>query len=185
MTGWQSKRDHRRAKYYSVNVWDRDLPGKPRGSNLADLTRTIPDFHKNGARFMSAESSDNWGCNGLGYFLSARMLWDVKEAKNADALNADFLDKAFGPAQKPMAEFYRLIDAKSKPLLTDDWLGRMYRKLDQARGMTNDAKIRARIDDLVLYTRYVELWSDYSSVQGRTAEAFRDDDQARPRIRKR
>ena len=32
--------------------------------------------------------------------------------------------------------------------------------------MTSDAKIRARIDDLVLYTRYVELWSDYSSVQG-------------------
>src|SRR4029078_695083 len=91
---------------------------------------------------------------------------DVKKARNADAHKADFLDKAFGPAQKPMAEFYRLIDAKSKPLLTDDLLGRMYRRLDEARGKTQDPKIRARIDDLVLYTRYVELWSDYSTMQG-------------------
>jgi len=167
MTGWQKQNATIGVReYYSVNVWDRDLPGKPRGANLDYLTRTIPEFHKNGARFMSAESSDNWGCNGLGYYLSARMLWDVKEATNADSLKADFLDKAFGPAQKPMAEFYRLIDAKSKPLLTDDLMGRMYRKLDEARGLTNDVRIRARIDDLVLYTRYVELWSDYSSVQG-------------------
>ena len=167
MTGWQKQNATIGVReYYSVNVWDRDLPGKPRGANLDYLTRTIPRFHAQGARFMSAESSDNWGCNGLGYYLAARMLWDVNEAKNVAALKQDFLDKAFGPAQKPMAEFYRLIDAKSKPLLTDDLLGRMYRKLDEARALAADAKIRARIDDLVLYTRYVELWSDYSSVQG-------------------
>jgi hypothetical protein len=167
MIGWQKQHATIGVReYYGVNVWDRDLPGKSRGSNLDYLTRTIPQFHAQGARFMSAESSDNWGCNGLGYYLAARMLWDVKEAKQIDALKADFLDKAFGPAQKPMAEFYRLIDGASKPLLTDDLLGRMYRKLDEARGLTQDAKVRARIDDLVLYTRYVELWNDYSAVQG-------------------
>jgi len=167
MTGWQKQNATLGVReYYSVNTWDRDLPGRARGANIDYLTRTIPHFHQNGARFMSAESSDNWGCNGIGYYLASRMLWDVKEAKNVDALKADFFDKAFGPAQKPMADFYRLIDAKSKPLLTDDLLGRMYRKLDEARSQTTDGKIRARIDDLVLYTRYVELWNDYSSVQG-------------------
>ncbi|MBI1832685.1 MAG: DUF4838 domain-containing protein [Planctomycetes bacterium] len=167
MTGWQKQNATIGIReYYSVNVWDRDLPGKPRGSNIDYLARTISRFHSQGARFMSAESSDNWGCNGLGYYLAARMLWDVNEAKSIDPLKQDFLDKAFGPAQKPMADFYRLIDAKNKPLLTDDLLGRMYRKLDEARGSTKDARIHARLDDLVLYTRYVELWSDYSSVQG-------------------
>lgn len=167
MTGWQKQNASIGIReYYSVNVWDRDLPGKPRGSNIEYLTRTIPRFHSQGARFMSAESSDNWGCNGLGYYLAARMLWGVNEAKTVDALRQDFLDKAFGPAQKPMGEFYRLIDAKNKPLLTDDLLGRLYRKLDEARGLTKDARVLARINDLVLYTRYVELWSDYSSVQG-------------------
>ena len=167
MTGWQKQNATIGVReYYSVNTWDRDLPGRARGSNIDYLTRTIPHFHQNGARFMSAESSDNWGCNGLGYYLASRMLWDVKEAKNVGALKADFFEKAFGAAQKPMAEYYRLIDAKSKPLLTDDLQGRMYRKLDEARGLTTDPKVRARIDDLVLYTRYVELWNDYSSVQG-------------------
>lgn len=167
MTGWQKQNATLGVReYYSVNTWDRDLPGRARGANLDYLARTIPHFHQNGARFLSAESSDNWGCNGLGYYLASRMLWDVNEAKNLDALKADFFDKAFGPAQKPMAEFYRLIDARSKPLLTDDLLGRMYRKLDEARGQTQDPKTRARIDDLVLYTRYVELWNDYSTAQG-------------------
>ena len=166
-TGWQKQGASIGIReYYSVHTWDRDLPGRARGSNIEYLTRTIPQFHAQGARFLSAESSDNWGCNGLGYYLAARMLWDVREAKRIDALKADFLDKAFGPAQKPMAEFYRLIDAKSKPLLTDDLLGRMYRKLEEARGLTQDPKIRARIDDLVLYTRYVELFNDYSQAQG-------------------
>ncbi len=167
MSGWQRQGATTGVReYYSVNTWDRDLPGKARGTNIEYLARTIPHFHQNGARFMSAESSDNWGCNGLGYYLSARMLWDVREAKSIDSLRADFLDKAFGPAKKPMADFYRLIDAKSKPLLTDDLIGRMYRKLDEARSLTADAKILARINDLVLYTRYVELWTDYASVQG-------------------
>ena len=167
MIGWQKQGATTGVReYYSVNTWDRDLPGKARGANIEYLTRTIPHFHQNGARFMSAESSDNWGCNGLGYYLTARMLWDVREAKSVESLRADFLDKAFGPAQKPMAEFYRLIDAKSKPLLTDDLLGRMYRKLDEARGLTADAKIHARINDLVLYTRYVELWTNYASARG-------------------
>ncbi len=167
MTGWQKQGAAIGVReYYGVNVWDRDLPGKGRGADIDYLTRTIPQFHAQGARFMSAESSDNWGCNGLGYYLAARMLWDVKEGKNVAALKQDFLEKSFGPAQKPMAEFYRLIDAKAKPLLTDDLMGRMYRQLDEARGLTQDPKIRARIDDLVLYTRYVELWSDYSAAQG-------------------
>ena len=65
-------------------------------------------------------------------------------------------------AKQPMAEYYRLTDAAHKPLLTDDLVGRMYRHLEKARGMTKDPTILARIDDLVLYTRYVDQWLDYS-----------------------
>ena len=110
-------------EYYSVNTWDRDLPGAARGSNLSYLKTTIPHFHALGARFLSAESSDNWGCNGPGYHLAARMMWDVKEAKRTDDLVADFLEKCFGQAKEPMAAFYRLIDGSKKPLLSDDLIG--------------------------------------------------------------
>lgn len=153
-------------EYYSVNTWDRDLPGQSRGSNLTYLKTSLPHFHQQGARFLSSESSDNWGPNGLGYYLASRMLWDVKEADRLDALKEDFLQKAFGPAREPMARFYALIDGANQPLLSDDLIGRMYRSLDEARKQTDDASIRARIADLVLYTRYVDLYQDYSTATG-------------------
>jgi hypothetical protein len=153
-------------EYYGVNTWDRDLPGKSHGSSPNYLKTTIPHFHDKGARFLSAESSDNWGPNGPGYYLAARLLWDVREAERADALMADFLTKAFGTAREPMGDFYRLINGDKPPLLSDDLVGRMYRLLADARKRTSDPKVHARLDDLVLYTRYVELWLDYAPATG-------------------
>jgi hypothetical protein len=152
-------------EYYSVNTWDRDLPGAARGANLTYLKTTIPHFHSLGARFLSAESSDNWGCNGLGYYLAARMMWDVNEAKRTDELVVDFLDKAFGSAKEPMAKFYQLIDGSKKPLLSDDLIGRMYRHLQEAKKRTDDPAIHRRLHDLTLYTRYVEHYFDYSTAK--------------------
>jgi hypothetical protein len=153
-------------EYYSVNMWSRNLPGAARGTNLGYLKRTIPHFYAKGARFMSAESGDCWGPCGLGYYLAARMLWDVNEAKNIDALVDDFLTRCFGPAKAPMGEFYRLIDGTNRPLLCDDLLGRMYRLLDQSRKLADTPEIRARIGDLILYTHYVELFRNYRSAKG-------------------
>jgi hypothetical protein len=158
-------------EYLSVTTWDRDLPGRSRGSDLDYVTESIPRFHRQGARFYSAESSDNWGPNGLGYYLAARMLWDVEEAQNREALVEDFLSKAFGDAKEPMAEFYRLIDGADEPLLSDHLIGRMYRLLDEAYAETADFAVHRRLDDLALYTRYVELWFDYDSAKGDERQA--------------
>ncbi|MFN0079330.1 MAG: DUF4838 domain-containing protein [Prosthecobacter sp.] len=168
ISGWQAKAKTLGIReYYSVNTWDRDLPGAARGGNIEYLRTTIPHFHQSGARFMSAESSDNFGPNGLGYYLATRMMWDVKEAKHVEALVADFLDTSFGPARAPMAKFYALLDGTKRQALSDDLLGRMFRLLDEARALTNDAAIRPRLDDLTLYTHYVELYHDYASAQGK------------------
>ena len=153
-------------EYYSVNTWDRDLPGRARGGNIEYLARTIPEFHAKGARFMSAESSDNWGPNGLGYYLASRILWDVDEARRVDAIVDDFLTRAFGPAREPMAAFYRLLDGSQETLVVDDLLGRMYRRLDEARRVAGSPAVTARTGDLVLYTRYVELYHAYAAAKG-------------------
>jgi hypothetical protein len=158
-------------EYYSVNTWDRDMPGATRGSNLDYLKRTIPEFHRRGARFMSAESSDNWGPNGLGYYLAARMLWDVDEAQRAGALVDDFLSRSFGPAKEPMGEFYRQLDGSGPHLVFDDQLGRMFRALEQARSIADAPEIRGRIDDLVLYARYVDLYHRYATSEGESRQA--------------
>ncbi len=200
MSGWRDRGATLGIReYYGVHPWDRDLPGAARGANLEYLAKTIPHFHQHGARFFSAESSDNWGPNGLGYFVAARMLWDTHEAspERVASLRADFLDRAFGAAREPMDRFYRLIEGSRRPLLSEDLIGRMYRLLDEARRTCNgerqgvsppsdDARsssatrradalplagIADRLDAIILYTHYVERWFDYSNATGPARQA--------------
>ncbi len=163
-------------EYLGVNVWDRDLPGRARGSDLEYVTTSIPDFHAKGARFYSSESSDNWGANGLGYFIAARLLWDVEEADRREEFVARFLNDCFGPAAETMGEFHALIEGSTDPLLSRDLLGRMYARLAEAReAAAGDEAVLERINDLVLYTRYVELFFDYSIASGDARQqAFED-----------
>ena len=158
-------------EYYSVNQWDRDVPGLARAANATYLRQTITNFHQKGARFMLTEAGDNWGPCGLGYYLAARMWWNVGEATNVEALTADFLQKCFGSASAPMTNFYALLDGAQHPLLSDDLLGRMFRRLDEAWQLTTDNAIRARLDALTLYSHYVELWLAYSSASGAARQA--------------
>jgi len=160
-------------EYYSVNTWDRDLPGSARGSNLEYLETTIPRFHSQRARFLNAESSDNWGCNGLGYYFASRALWDIEEASRREAIVEDFLNAAFGAAKQPMRTFYTLIDGanKNSKLVYEDLLARMYRSLAEARRLASDDAVRARIDDLILYTVYVDLYDQYRNASGKARQA--------------
>lgn len=172
LAGWQARKATVGIReYYSVHPWDRDLPGRARGGNLTYLADAIPRHHALGARFMSAESSDNWGPNGLGYYTAARILWNVHEAKSIEAIREDFLLRCFQSAAPTMRRYYELLDTARKPLLSDDLLGRMYRTLDEAKRAESDPKVQARLNDLVLYTRYCELWQDYETAAGAPRQA--------------
>ena len=183
--GWSERADLIGIReYYGLWEWHYSLPGDgAHAANTEYLRETIPHFHERGARFINAESNDTWGGYGLGYYLASRMMWDVDEADRVDELIDDFLDRAFGSARGPMAEFYDLIDGSSsdpnvpdrpRPL-NDDMVGRMYRLLDEARELADDDGVRARIDDLVLYTRYVDLYRRFDAIEGpERQEAFDD-----------
>lgn len=166
--------------YYSVFLWDMSRPASQRGSDLPYIVESIPRFHRMGARFFMSESSDLWGAIGLGHYLAARLLWDVGEAEQADRLLDDFLTRAFGPARVPMERFYRRIyrfaESDRRPLIRGDMLARMYRALDKARTLDgNNAAIRARLDDLLLYTRYEELFQRYQAASGTERQAAIED----------
>jgi len=152
-------------EYYSVNTWDRDLPGAARGGNPEYLARTIPKFASQGAKFLSAESSDNWAPNGLGYYLAARMMWDPLEAENVNGLRHDFLTRAFGPAREAMGRFYEQLDGSKPHLVQADQLGRMFRALDEARKPGLPAEVQKRVDALTLYAHYVHLYHTYESAK--------------------
>jgi len=148
-------------EYYSVNAWDFSLPGQTTASNLAYLRRSIPHYFDLGVRFAIAEAGDNWGANGLGHYIASRLLWNVRESERQDEIVDDFLGKAFGDVKAPMAKFYGLIDGSSKPKVSAELIDGMYASLREARSLNHDPQVQKRIDDLTLYTRYVELFHDY------------------------
>ena len=174
MTAWQRKGVLNLGvrEYYSVNTWDRSLPARPRGADLKYLRESIPRFHGLGARFVTAESSDNWGPTGLAYYIAARLMWNVRDAENVQGLVDDFLDKAFGVARAPMSEFYDILSSGGKPRLNDALIQRLYGLIARAATVSNDAAVRARLDDLVLYVRYIELYNAYRKSAIGRQEAF-------------
>lgn len=160
-------------EYYGVFQWHRSLPARMRGGDLAYLAKSLPRFHALGVRLVSAESGEDWGANGLGYYAASRILWDTAEAGRVDAIREDFLTKAFGAAAAPMRRFYALIDgsgALRKTAVPGTLVPEMDRLLREAFAASDDPAVRARLEDLVLYARYVELHEAYrSSVLGRQA----------------
>jgi class 3 adenylate cyclase len=96
-------------EYYSNIVGNRFLPGSPRAADIAYMRRSITGFYQRGARRLRSGAAYSNGTVSLGIYLASRMLWDLKEADQLDALYADFLDKAFGAAAEPMNRYFRLV----------------------------------------------------------------------------
>lgn len=164
LSGWQGRGAARIGTYdyLSVVAWDWNMPRAGKGSQVTHLGEFIPHLHRHGVRFYDAESGDCWGPCGLGYYFASRVLWDIGEAENREAIVEDFLTKCFGDAREPMREFYRLITDDNQRRSASDLLGRMYRQLDAAKKATSDPKVHRRLDDLILYTRYAELYANFS-----------------------
>ena len=128
-----------------------------------------------------------WPC-----WLTPQLLWSLEATNQVDELIEDFLQNCFGPAKEPMREFYDLlnrdvfeadsttqccaalhfrtsvnggIDIKTVRS-NEDVVARMYRRLDEARSLTDDEDIHRRLGDLILYTRYLELYYAYRAAEG-------------------
>lgn len=154
-------------EYLGVWPWDHDIPGRSRAAKLEAIAQSIPHYHRLGARYWTAETSQGWGAHGLGNYLAARVLWDLGEAKQVTEILHDFYARAFGAAAAEMKEFYEsYVLASGHPLMSEDLLGRMYRCLERAGVRADSAEIRARIEDLVVYTRFAELVFAYENTQG-------------------
>ncbi len=166
--------------YYDTFVWHQGLPPSGKGGNLNYLLDRVPFFHINGARLMNANSVDSWPINGLGYYVSANLLWDISLTDQVEDIIEDFLEKAFGEAKEPMRNFYELVGrGNSIPRTNNDFLARMYIYINDAKKLTDDPELMARLDEIVLYTRYFELYSKLrntdsdASRQGAAQNTFR------------
>lgn len=142
--------------YFSVYYWDWDtLPGGT-GGNVPWMRREIPRLAAAGATSFDAESGNNWGPHGRGYYVANRLMWNPKV--DVVALLKDFYAKAFGAGAAAMQRYYERLDPGNKPIMSENLLAAAFRDIDEAARLTAaQPDIQARLDQLKQYLHFVRL----------------------------
>ncbi|HID78433.1 MAG TPA: DUF4838 domain-containing protein [Planctomycetaceae bacterium] len=143
--------------YFSVYPWDWDLPGAAKAGRPLELGRSIRHYHKLGLSTYDAESSCNWGPNGLGYWLAAQLMWDP--TLKPEQLIDDFCTHALGRGAESMRRLLmrwgrgeRFSRRNLKLALLD---------LRTAYDAEPSPEVHARLDRVAMYLHWLRLWTDY------------------------
>jgi hypothetical protein len=96
-------------------------------SNFPDMPRLVPELiqvelkelQRIGSRHFHTQAGNGFAVNGLNFYVLGRLLWDP--SADVKAIQADYVQKAFGPAAPVMARYYdRFIESwrskKSEPV---------------------------------------------------------------------
>jgi len=143
--------------YFSVYPWDWDLPGAAKAGRVYELAEAVRRYAELGLTTYSAESSCNWGPNGLGYWVAAHLMWDPKA--DPKILVEDFYTKAFGKAAPCLRRLYERwargerFSPRSLKLSLSDLKEGYRREPEEA--------VRRRLDRLALYLHWLCLWLKY------------------------
>lgn len=158
--------------YLSYPAMDYDLPSRARGAEIRGFAKRFRDYYAWGARYYSGEAADNWGINGLLYYASSRLLWDVNDTGFIDGLQEEFISDCFGPVADLVRPYYAALQPRGAPILGEDLIHRLYASIAAAKAKNTDPAIAERLDDLAMYTRYLELHYRYSEKGDRQAAAL-------------
>jgi hypothetical protein len=151
-------------EYYGVEAWDFGLPGRIRGANPDYHQKRIPQYRAARAVSVNAESNDNWGGQGPGFYVAARLLWNADD--DVAAARADFLRAAFGPAAAPMGELYAAFASDTN--VSPDRQARLYDLAYKGLEAAAEPEVRARVVDVIAYLNYVHLFARFEPIEPHT-----------------
>jgi len=143
--------------YFSVYPWDWDMPGAAKGGRPYQLASDIRRYRDLGLSTYDAESSCNWGPNGLGYWMASKLMWNPE--LDPKELVTDFCQRAFEKGAEPMRRLYdrwasgERFAARGLKLTLQD-LQDAYRREDAPA-------VRARLDRVAMYLHWLRLCVDY------------------------
>lgn len=143
--------------YFSVYLWDWDLPGTAKAGRYYLLADFIKNMNNLGFTSYTAESCCNWGPNGLGYWLAGKLMWnsDLDTSRLID----DFFKNCFRNAEKPVRKIYERW-AKAERF-SPRTLNLALSDLDEAYKIEKDASVQARLDRIAMYLHWLVLKMDY------------------------
>ncbi len=145
--------------YLGLYVWDFDLPGKSQASQFQKVTTAVKEFHKLGAKGYDAETNPGSVINGLGHYVVARQLWDVKT--NISSAREEFFNHSFGKSASMMQELWKEWQSYPYDLVTDSDLAEWIDLVDEAGEREKDAAVQRRLDHIRVYLHYLFLYNTY------------------------
>jgi len=142
--------------YFSVYLWDWDLP-RAKATRFYDLGQFIKKMKQIGLTSYTADSSCNWGPNGVGYWLAAKLMWNAEF--DIDQLVDDFFTNCFKKAKTPVKRIYDrwARGERFSPRL----LKLSLQDLNEAYRLEKDQQILARIDKIAMYLHWLVLKDEY------------------------
>jgi hypothetical protein len=139
-------------EYYDVEQWSWDQPGKARAAQLDYHAASMPYFQRHHIDSITAEISNNWAPNGIGYFVVSRLMWDA--GADVRAVEEELYRTAFGPAAAPLRRCYRRWESGQQ--VNPRTLALAQHDLQEAVRLTEgQPEYRARVDHIRMYLHFL------------------------------
>ncbi len=153
--------------YASVFQWDRGMWGNLKApgwdgwgnawaGNPKRMAKDLREWHARGARHTVAECSDDWALNGFGYYTLGQLTRDLSIPHYA--VRKKLVGDCF-PGLSAMSNYLAFIT--ERPLAGPADIQEAYNLLHVSWKSLTTTDARARIRQLALGVRYVELWLRY------------------------
>jgi hypothetical protein len=141
---------------------------------VPQIAESLRFLHKNEVLHYQTQSGDEFGVNGINYYVAGKLLWDI--SLDEHQLLDDFYDKAFGKAARDIRNFHTRLETAWKMAIIDNnvscrfvdktilaevynpqLLAKCHQDLDKAIKAVDDALIWRRIEFYRKCLRYTEF----------------------------
>ncbi|MBS1655751.1 MAG: DUF4838 domain-containing protein, partial [Bacteroidetes bacterium] len=147
--------------YLGLYAWDFDLPGQGQASQVSKAVAAIKKYYSLGARGYDAETTPGAINKGLGHYILAHLLWDVKT--DPDAIKKNFFTDCFGKAASIMEDLWNGWESYPYSAVRESDLAEWIDMVDKASQTEQSPAVTKRFTHIRLYLHYLFLYNRFRS----------------------
>ncbi|NOT49639.1 MAG: hypothetical protein HOP10_00005, partial [Chitinophagaceae bacterium] len=123
--------------------------------------KSIKKYHDKGVRAYEAESSIGWMSKGLGYYLAAKTMWDIKT--DAESVKKEFFKLCFGNAAEEMKKLWQDWENYSFSSIRPTDLAKWIDRTTAAAKLEQSTAFKKRLFQIRSYLHWLYLYSEYEA----------------------